>query len=255
VRHSLLRSAVLSLTVVIVAGTADAATFTLNANTSGNASAWVITGAGAVNAPAMQRSGEISITDTAHEDGNFISGGSLAQFDGAWYADFLFNLPADATNVSLVFSGLRGDDKTVLMLNGSIVGDNGSNGLPARTGTGLFVYAPGGADVNYTFVGVTDATLTTGFILGGQNDLRLIVNNTNSSDLSTHAKTFQGTGDATDVSMAGTISFDSNTVPEPAPLSMIAFGAAVLISKRRHYNGSPLNPFFPSNNPDPLPRH
>src|SRR5438309_119818 len=79
-----------------------------------NAGIWSITGAGASGAAALAVTGgggTISITDNSLQTGTYVSGGSLANFNGFWYADFMFVLPSDAINIVLNFSGLAADDR------------------------------------------------------------------------------------------------------------------------------------------------
>src|SRR5580698_973493 len=45
---------------------------------------WLVSGAGATNAVPFLVSNHLSITSTQTEGGTFISGGSLAGFDGFW---------------------------------------------------------------------------------------------------------------------------------------------------------------------------
>src|SRR5690348_6393208 len=110
------------------------------------ASHWVITGAGAVAAPALQVSDtqDIALTDNAKRDGNYVSGASNAKFTGLWYADNLFQVPANATAMSFSFSSLQGDDRVVLQLNGTVIGDYFLNTQSAdsRTGTGVMQIPP-----------------------------------------------------------------------------------------------------------------
>jgi hypothetical protein len=212
-----------------------ASTTAIDLGTDGNASNWLITGGGAADAPAMQRYDEISLTSDAHNDGTFVNGASLAAFNGFWYADETFTIPTGATNVVLNFSGLQGDDRVVLELNGNILGDfflNGAFANPPTTGSGEMSFPPGPPDVAYTFTGTTSGTTSTGFNIGGDNDLRLIVNNTHGSDLSAGTKTFQGSGDATDATVVASINYD--VVPEPASVAILC-AAGVLCRRRRKF--------------------
>ena len=68
----------------------------------------------AVGVPAFQVGSGISLTSNGFRTGTIIAGGSLDTFDGFWYADLSFNLPSNATNVALTFSGFFGDDRAVL---------------------------------------------------------------------------------------------------------------------------------------------
>jgi hypothetical protein len=195
--------------------------------TAGNASNWKITGAGATGASAFQVDindpGEIGITNNGHSNGSIVSGGSLSKFNGFWYADETFTLPSNAVNVTLSFSGLFGDDRVVLELNGVMIGNAT---LPGETGAGVMSFPgpgdtdlPSPPDVDYTFTGATSGTVTTGFVLGGLNDLRLIVNNTGHGGFLTDPTvTFQGSGDTTEASVDATLTYEVNSVPEPSSL-------------------------------------
>src|ERR1035441_9341912 len=104
-----------------------AAGATITVGTSNNASSWLITGAGATAAPAFQtstnHSGEISLTSNAVRSGSFVSGGSLAAFNGFWFADLTFILPPNAEGTTLNFKSLYGNDRVVLQLNGINIGN------------------------------------------------------------------------------------------------------------------------------------
>src|SRR5437868_7119608 len=116
---------VAALTSVLVFDSAAAAPITLG--TTGNAANWLITGAGATAVPAFQTSanhpGEISPTSNAFGSGSFLSGGSPGAFNGFWFADQTFLLPGNAFGVTLTFNSLYGNDRVVLELNGTIIGN------------------------------------------------------------------------------------------------------------------------------------
>ena len=165
----------------------------------------------------------ISFSSDDKEDGTFVAGADAAAFDGAWYADLDFFLPANATNVTLSFNNLTVDDRVVLELNGVIIGDAGFGGTTDSKGRMAFNLDAPLTETDFDFDGANSGTVTTGFTLGGENDLRLIVNNTNQgADLKAAAAGFQTSGDATLVGLNATVSFSA--VPEPA--TFILFGAA-----------------------------
>src|SRR5262249_995965 len=136
----------------------------VNLGTSGNAAHFRITGAGAASAPAFQTGSGISITSTTNQSGAFVSGASAANFDGFWYADEAFLVPVGATNVSLSFSALSGDDRVVLELNGAIVGNFALiQGSPnSYVGPGQMRLAEP-SDASFVFTGTASGTLTGGF--------------------------------------------------------------------------------------------
>ena len=171
----------------------------INVGTQYNSSSWQVTGAGASQSPAFPYGGqqqEISITNNGGQFGTFVQGGSLANFNGLWYADRTFSLPAGVTAASLTFSGLQADNRAVLTLNGSIIGN-----IDAYHGPGQwqFDFHRGRRDQPYTFTNVTAGTVTSGFVFGGENTLRLIVNNTDGFATST----FTGLGDGTHAGFEG----------------------------------------------------
>jgi hypothetical protein len=223
-----LLACIFTLACILSSGLGYADPIQLNLGTPGNAGNWNITGAGATGSPAFQvaanGAGEISPTSNGFKDGTFVSGGSLAQFNGFWYADETFSLPSDASNVVLSFDSLYGNDRTVLELNGTIIGNVDHLGA---TGTGVMAFPPGPPDVSYTFTGTESGEVTSGFVLGGVNDLRLIVNNTGQVPITAPTATFQNSGDATDANVNATLSY---TVPEPSTLALLGAGGIGLLA-------------------------
>lgn len=85
-----------AITVLILSASDRVDAQVINVGTQGNASNWLVTGAGASQSPAFPYGGlqqEISITDNGGQFGNFVTGGILANFGGVWYADRSFMLP------------------------------------------------------------------------------------------------------------------------------------------------------------------
>lgn len=181
-----------------------------------NAANWSLTGGGASGATPWQLTNNISITSNGLSTGTFVTGGSLAQFNGFWYADEAFTLPADATDISLTFNGLTGDDRVVLELNGTPIGDF-FLGFP-NGGSGVMSFPPGPPDYAYVFTGQTAGTITTGFVPGQVNLLRLVVNNTGHPVLTHPTATFGSSTDGTDAGFYGTLSY---AVPEPGVLALL----------------------------------
>jgi hypothetical protein len=210
---------------------------TTNLGTAGNAASWEITGGGAAGATAFQvdvtQAGQIAPTSNGKSSGSFASGGSLANFNGFWYADETFKLPSNATNIKLSFSGLYGDDRIVLELNGTMIGNyalNGTNG--AGNGVMSFLgpndmHLPNPPDVNYTFTDAVSGTATTGFVVDGVNDLRLIVNNTGQEPITDPTRTFKGTDDTTEAFLDATLTYQVKSVPEPSSLLIGIVSASV----------------------------
>ena len=200
----------------------------LDLGTAGNAANWFITGAGATASPAFQVAangpGEISLTSNALPDGIFVGGGSLAKFNGCWYADEFFSVPSYASNVRLAFDSLYGNDRAVLTLNGTIIGDGNYTGF---TGPGVMAFSPGSLDVVYTFTGTKSGIVTSGFVFGGVNNLRLIINNTGVVPMDAPTATFNGGGDGTDASVNITLTY---SVPEPSSLVLLLGCGAISLA-------------------------
>jgi hypothetical protein len=225
-----------ALPLLLGVGQAGAGPTTINLGTKGNAANWLITGAGATGATAYQvdveKAGEISLTSNGEESGKIVSGGKLSKFNGFWEATETFTLPANATNVSLTFSGLFADDRTVLQLNGHDIGNatfkggttpvEGDMSLP---GSGDTKVPPTKTPFDFTFKTsgtVTNTPTTTYFVPGGVNTLTLIVNNTDSSDLKADTVTFQNADDATEAGLSAHVTYDLRAVPEPTGLTLAA---------------------------------
>jgi hypothetical protein len=197
-----------------------------------NVGNWSITGAGATGAAALANTtvpGTISITTNSKQDGTFLAGGSLGAFNGFWYADFMFALPGNAINIILNFSALTADDRVVLQLNGTDIGNE------AVDGEGLGLMNLGGGDNLYTFsASAGNGSITTGFNVGGLNLVRMIVNNTGTGRTGS-TQTFVTPADGTAAGLLGTVSYDSSipATPEPGSISLILLGLAPLAWRLR----------------------
>lgn len=187
----------------------------IDLGTPASAADWKVTGAGATAAPAQQSGPRIGLTDNGFSTGTFLPGGSAAQFNGLWYADRSFTLPAGASNVTLTFSGLSGDDRVVLQLNGHDIGNVGISGSTGRpiTGQGVMLFPGATAEVPYSFTSTVGGTVTSFFNPGGTNVLRLVVNNTGSG-LGGRTASFLTT---TDWSTAGVTASVTYTAAASAP--------------------------------------
>jgi hypothetical protein len=176
----------------------------------------------------------LSVTSNGSAGGTFVDGGSVGNFDGFWTLNYTFNLPSTASGIILNFSGLFADDRDVLELNGTMIGntDLTGNGMVS----GQMTFTDGGPNNTFNFTEVTSGSITTGFNLGAANTLTIIVNNTGNgafgapSDISGQ--------DYTAGFLQGSLSYNStsSTVPEPrsAVLLATALGAlALLVSRRR----------------------
>jgi hypothetical protein len=183
---------------------------------------WLVSGAGAANAVPLLTGSHLSITSNENETGAFIVGGSLSNFDGFWAASSSFFLPLNATNISLSFGHFSSDDRAVLDLNGVVIGNSG-NGAP---GDGSFNFTDGSTLQAFDFTDQISGTITTGFNIGGQNSLVVIVNNTSTGILGA-TRTFQSTSDNTFFELTGVVT--DTIVPEPASAVLVWSGGAVLL--------------------------
>jgi hypothetical protein len=194
---------------------------------------WAVWGAGASDATPFEVNNHLTITNNQTETGTFLPGGTLGSFDGFWYAEDTFSLPADATSVALSFSSFQSDDRAVLELNGVIIG-NSSNG----EGVGSMQFTDGGGLQSFDFTtSGGSGTITTGFVAGGANTLEVIVNNTGDGIVGA-TQTFQATSDKTFFKLNGTVTYTDG--PEPSTMILAAFGSAALLFKaRRKRPGAP----------------
>jgi hypothetical protein len=227
--RSLLATSLL-LAVVAVQAKADV----LDIGTSSTSAAgWKITGAGAVNAAPQFFADGFSVTSNMQQNGTFIAGGSLASFTGFYVAELDFTLAPGTTNMNLSFNNMYSDDRVVLELNGHIIG---SMYLNPTQPAGVMQFADGGPNNAFTFTNTGSTPVSGGtnnasfFNVGGNNVLQLFVNNTDSTNPSTVARTFQNLADVTYVQMDGTLT--STAAPEPATMCLLALGGLALLRRR-----------------------
>jgi hypothetical protein len=217
---------------------------TVNLGTPGNAASWLITGGGASLAPAFPlncTSGEvgcISTSSNGFSTGTLVTGFSVSN-SGYWYADNTFTIPAGATNVALSFSGLAGDDRVVLELNGTIIGNVCcASGLVYGNG---IMMLNGVSYVNpFDFTNVLSGTVTTGFVIGGTNTLRLIENNTNALLNSSALNVNFSAVDQENAGVTATLTYTPGIPATPAPSSLLLIAVGILAllgwaaARRRH---------------------
>ena len=202
---------------------------------TGTATDWTVTGGGAIRAtPYVASFGVpaipcITMTSDSGSTGSFVPGGSVANFDGFWVADFTFSLPSNATGVSLNYWNFYVDDRAVLTLNGQIIDAAGLTYFGQLNSVGSMVFTDGGPLQPYSSFKMSDETasgvVTSGFNLGGVNTLEAIINNTDSGvygpdrDISPTDGTFLG--------LSGTFSY--SVVPEPSSALIFGFGLASMV--------------------------
>ncbi|MEL6105699.1 MAG: hypothetical protein AAFU85_06680 [Planctomycetota bacterium] len=201
--------------------------------TPDNAANWLITAAGAVDAVSFQanvnRPGTISLMDNGLVTGNFVAGAMADDYNGFWFAENTFFIPDAATDVQLNFDGLWANDRVVLTLNGVELGNATFAG---GTGAGLMRFEEDGADLPFTFTETNSGTVTSGFNIGGDNVLRLTVNNTG-VNLAAPTVASAFAGDATAANLA-TATLTFTAIPEPSScLVLFACGTLVLTHRRR----------------------
>ncbi|MGO8698536.1 MAG: hypothetical protein ACLQVY_12545 [Limisphaerales bacterium] len=235
-------------TVLAMNGRSQIVTVPIDTGTA----AWTVTGGGATQVSPYVLSGfafgsptgpnvyepALSVTSTGSSTGTFLPGGSLANFDGFWLADFTFYLPPNATDVSLNFANFYVDDRAVLTLNDSIFAAVGTMG----GSSGPMVFTDGGPLVPYSSFnssvdGFVSGTVTSGFNIGGENTIEAIINNTdqgvNGPDINISAL------DGTSFALSGAVSYSTAAVPEPTTifsgaLMLLPFGSrAVRILRKR----------------------
>jgi hypothetical protein len=167
----------------------------------------------------------LSITTTGDRTGSFLTGGNLGTFSGYWTATYSFFVPSDATAISLIYSNFKADDRAVLQLNGNVIC---AVGWPAPNGqtSGIMDFTDGGTSQSDSFTSndsPLSGTISRGFIDGGINTIKIIINNTGSG---VQAKTagLVGVGDYTEFSLSGSVSYTS--VPEPGKAILFLFGFA-----------------------------
>ncbi|RPI61621.1 MAG: PEP-CTERM sorting domain-containing protein [Planctomycetaceae bacterium] len=201
----------------------------IDLGTAGHAGNWNVTVYGdsgiiAADQPSYQTSSWISITSTTYSGGTWVAGADNTAFNGLWTATSIFNVPADAENISFTFSNLLGDDRVALELNGHRIGlatvDSGG------AGAGILTYpVTGNESVTY---GTTSGDASA-YVLIGANTLRLIVNNTNAiTNLSAADRNLNGSEDATGAGFAATLTY----TPEPATMSLLALGGLAMLRRR-----------------------
>jgi hypothetical protein len=148
-------------------------------------------------------------------------------------ASFAFNLPLGATNTNLSWTNFAADDRSVMLLNGTVLQGVGIFG----PGVGTFQFAATLSNDPFTFAGNgSSGSATTPFLLGA-NVLTFVVNDTGGGISGAVGPDGVRT---TSVSFQGAITYDTvviaGGVPEPATWAMMLLGFAgigVMARRRR----------------------
>lgn len=149
--------------------------------------AWALLGVAATMSAAQAQTVNIPV-DSANTAAWLRSdGGSGAEMvnggPAVWNSRFVTTIPAGATGISFTLDTFGTDDKGVVRLNGTTIGDAViflSNG--AAAGAGTFDFGLGGGNQAYTYVGFTPGAATS--LPDGTTSFTLVVymNDTNSGD-------------------------------------------------------------------------
>ena len=149
---------------------------------------------------------------------------------GVWNSRFVVAIPAGATNISFTLNSFFPDDKGVVQLNGTTIGDGViffGNGTAA--GPGTFDFGLGAGNLSYTYAGFTPGTATS--LPNGTTSFSLVayIDDTGVSDPSSVplAQTF-----ISGFSLSGSLSYDLpviNAAPVNVP-TLTEWGIFLLIA-------------------------
>jgi hypothetical protein len=144
-----------------------------------------------------------------------------------WNSRFVATIPPGATNIAFTLNTFLPDDKGVVQLNGSTIGDGViffGNGTAA--GPGTFDFGLGGGNQPYTYAGFTPGASTA--LPDGTTTFTLIafMNDTGVSDPSSPplAQTF-----ISGFTLNGSLTFDAAVAAPVAVPTMSEWGAVLLI--------------------------
>ncbi|WP_108518203.1 PEPxxWA-CTERM sorting domain-containing protein [Bradyrhizobium algeriense] len=136
-------------------------------------------------------------------------------------ADLGFSLPSGFTNAKLTITTFNADDRAILQLNGTTVGNTGIFGA----GPGSFVFTGGGANDPFLFTsgnGLPHDDVTSGFLVG-QNTLSFIINDTGTG---ISGSLTSSTG-PTEIEFDAILTYSvTSAVPEPSTWAMMLLGFA-----------------------------
>lgn len=204
--------------LLVSAAIASATTTAIDVGT--NVQDWSVTAEGTTGTPVYSGT-TLCLSTTCQYNGTWMSGVTDAKFDGFWTAISKFYLPSDATSISFVINSLSADDRAVLELNGHAIAFVGILASGVSQATGKMQFSDGGSYTSESFsANGYSSTTNSDFILGGNNTLELIVNNTDgypvtsSDELAVTSNTNalgNGNGDYTDVHLQGSVVLRTNT--------------------------------------------
>jgi hypothetical protein len=193
-----------------------------------NAANWTVTADGSTFA-AFELGGAVTMTSTGNSLG--ASPIDLTKFDGVWLAKLTFTFPADAINIALNTTSLLADDKLVVSLNGTDIGNALVGG-----GTGAGTFFRNGASESVVYSGNQALSVSSGFVLGGTNNLIVYVNNTDTTDPNAAPSNFAFPTADTAFELAGAVTYSESAqsaVPEPQSALWFGLGGAILAGVRR----------------------
>jgi len=175
---------------------------------------WIMVGVGSAHAVVTNVS--VSSSDTAswsRSDGGTGTTGTAGVTPGVWNSTFSYSIPAGSTAISFTLDTYSADDKGVLQLNGTTIGDAvvfQPNGGAA--GAGTFDFGQGGGSQAYTYVGFTPGVVIP--IANGTTTFTLVgyVNDTSSSNPSSTPLEFVF---ISSFGLSGTLSFDAPVTATP----------------------------------------
>ena len=159
----------------------------------------------------------ISVTSTRNWEGVPYSAGWLntspafGPWNGVWTATYRkINIPAGAGNIKLTITALDADDRVVLYLNDVPVPQAsfvfGNNSGPGILNTGMFGQ---GNNISINYPGLRlPSVVTTGFIKGGDNVIKAVINNTFSAEPSAPSRNLAAVGDGTAFRISAELSYD-----------------------------------------------